>query len=371
MKINLSVKPGNQIRAFYLFFVITSTQIGVGVIGVPRFIYMAAERDSWIAILIAFLYIAIVLLAMFAILNQYENTDIFGIHADVFGNWLGKFLSSIFIIHFGFAFLSILITYTEVIQLFVYHEMPNFEIVILLMILILYAVFGGLRVVVGLSFLLFFSTLWLYLALYDPAMRMSWYNFLPMFQSSIPDLLKGAKETSYTLMGFEILMVIYPFVQNKEKAKLPVLLGLAFSIFSVLVTTILSIGYFSAEGLKHIDWALLILFKSASFTFLERLDYIVVVVWAMIILPNLVFLMWSMAYGVKRLYKVPEKITIWGLAIFYLIIINFFSYDYQISKLTDIVAKYGFWIVYVYPFILLPLVLIKKKWKKRQGSEGV
>ncbi|HAM79956.1 GerAB/ArcD/ProY family transporter [Ornithinibacillus bavariensis] len=368
MNINVSIKPGNRIRAFYLFFIIFDIQMGVGVIGVPRFIYMEAGRDSWIAILIAYLYIALVIYVMFVILKKYENTDLFGIHADIFGTWIGKLISTIFIIHFGTSFLSILLTYTEVVQLFAYHELPNFAIAFLIMLLVLYAVFGGIRVVVGLSLLLFISTFWLYFILYDPIMRMDWHNFLPMFQTSIPELLKGAKETSYTLVGFEILMIIYPFITNKNKAKLPAFLGLTLSIFTVLLVTTISIGYFAAEGLKHIDWALLILFKSASLTFLERLDYIVVMVWLMVILPNLVFLLWAISYGVKRVYKVPEKITIWVLAIFYLTIVNFFHYDYQIGKLTDLIARYSFWLIYVYPFILLIFVLIKKR-KRRQGSE--
>ena len=369
MEINLSIKPGNQLQAFYLFFIIAGIQIGVGIIGAPRYIYMEAQRDSWLSILIAFVYICILFMCMFFILNQYENADYFGIQVDIFGKWLGKLLGIILILHFGMSFLSILLTYIEVIQLFIYHAMPNLVITILIMILVLYTVFGGIRVIVGITFLLFLITLWLLLVLYDPILRMNWFNLLPVFQTSFPDLLKGAKATSYTLSGFEILMLVYPFIQNKEKAKLPVFLGLAFTTLLLLIVTIISIGYFSAEGLKSIDWALLILYKSASFTFIERLDYIVVVVWLMVILPNLALTLWAMSYGMKRLYKVPQKFTLWAITILILIIVNFFHYDYQISDMTNVVGKYGFWITYVYPFILLPLVFVKKRWKKKKGSD--
>ncbi|WP_026905617.1 GerAB/ArcD/ProY family transporter [Paucisalibacillus globulus] len=369
MEINLKVKPGNQIQAFYLFFIITSLQIGVGIIGAPRFIYMEAGRDSWLSILISLVYICILVMCMFYILNQYENTDYFGIQVDIFGKWLGKLLGTIIILHFGFSFFSILLTYIEVIQLFIYHALPNLLIAILIMILVLYTVFGGIRVIVGITFLLFLSTFWLLLVLYDPILRVNWLNLLPIFQTSFTDLLKGSRATSYTLTGFEILMVIYPFIQNKEKAKLPVFLGLIYTTIMLLIVTIISIGYFSPEGLKSIDWALLILYKSASFTFIERLDYIVVTVWLMVILPNLALSLWVMSYGMKRLYKVPQKITLWIITILILIIVNFFQYDYQISDMTNFVGKYGFWITYVYPFILLPIVLVKKRRKKDKGSD--
>lgn len=369
MNINVSIKPGKQIQAFYLFFIIASIQIGVGIIGAPRFIFIEAERDSWSSILIAFVYLCIVVTCMFVILDQYDNADYFGIQVDVFGKFIGKLLGTIFIFHLGASLFSILMTYIEVLQLFLYHGLPGFLIATLLMILVLYTVFGGLRVVVGVSFLLFIITLSLFVVLYDSITKVNWYNLLPLFQTPLPDLLKGARATSYTLAGFEILMIIYPFIQNKKKAKLPVFLAIGYNIAILLIVSTLSIGYFTAEGLKHIDWALLILVKNASFAFIDRLDYIVVVMWIMVIVPNLVLLLWSMSYGVKRLYKIPQKITLWIVTVIILILVNFIQYDYQISMMTDFVGKVGFWIIYVYPLVLLPLVLIKKKWKKQKGRE--
>lgn len=368
MEINLNVKPNLQFRAFYLFFIIAGLQLGVGIIGAPRFIYLEAERDSWLAILIAFLFTCLVATAMLYILNQYENADFFGIHVDVFGKWLGRILGTLFLFYLLLSFLSILMTYIQVIQIFIYHALPNWVLTALIMILVVYAVFGGVRVVVGVTFVLFIITFWLIVTLYDPFIRMNWNNFLPMFQTSLPDLLKGAKATSYTLSGFEILMVIYPFVINKHKAKLPTYLGLAYTFIILVLVTMISIGYFSPVGLKNINWAVLLLVKSTSFTFLERLDYIVVVGWLMVIVPNLVLLMWAVGYGMKRMYKISQKKTHWVVTILILIIVNFFRFDYQITALTDWVARIGFWVVYIYPLILLPLVLLKKNWKNKKGS---
>ena len=368
MEINLKVKTNLQIRPFYLFFIISGLQLGVGIIGAPRFIFLEAERDSWLSILIAFLFTCLVVAAMFYILNQYESADYFGIHVDVFGKWLGKLLGTVFIVFLFASFLSILMTYIQVVQIFIYHALPNWVLTVLIMILVLYAVFGGIRVVVGVGFVLFLITFWLLVTLVDPITRMNWLNLLPMFQATLPELLKGARATAYTLSGFEILMIIYPFIINKHKAKLPTYLGLAYTSFILLLVTIISIGYFSSIGLKNINWAVLILVKSASFTFLERIDYIVVVMWLMVIIPNLVFLMWAIAHGLKRMYKITQKKTHFILTIIILIIVNFFHYDYQITALTDWIAKVSFWVVYIYPFILLPLVMIKKKWKTKKGS---
>jgi spore germination protein AB len=369
MDINVKVKPNLQIRAFYLFFVIAGIQIGVGIIGAPKFVFAEAERDSWLAILIGFLFMCIVVGVMFFILNQYENADYFGIHVDLFGKWIGKFLGTLIIIYLGASFLSILMTYIQVVQIFLYHGLANWIIATLIMILVLYTVFGGIRVVVGVTFVFFIITFSLLSVLYDPLFRLNMYNYLPMFQASLPELLKGAKATAYTFAGFEILMIVYPFVSNKRKAKLPVYLGLTFTTLIFIFITMLSIGYFSAKGLKNIDWALLILVKSASFTFLERLDYIVVIAWLMVIIPNLVLLMWAIAYGMKRLYKFQQRKTHYVFTAIILFAVNYFQYGHEITKLTDFIARTGFWIVYIYPLLLLPIVLVKKKLKSSGRSK--
>ncbi|MUK88793.1 GerAB/ArcD/ProY family transporter [Ornithinibacillus sp. L9] len=368
MDINVNVKSNVQIKAFYLFYVIVGTQIGVGIMGAPRFIFTEARQDSWVSILIAFVFMSIVVLVMITILKQYENADIFGIQTDVFGKWIGTILGTLYVLYLASSLLSILLTYSQVVKIFLYHTFPNFTLGAMLLFLTIYAVFGGIRVVVGVTFIFFFLTFWLILLFYDPITRMEWTNLLPMFQATVPELLKGARATTYTLAGFEILFLIYPFIQNKEKIKLPALLGLAFTTFILMVTTVISIGYFSHKGLEHVDWSVLILFKSVSLTFFERLDYIVIVEWVMVILPNIVVLMWAITYGVKRLYKVPQRISVYVFSVIFLVIVSFMEYEHHISIITDYVSQVSFWIIFVYPLILFPLVIIKKKWRKNKGS---
>jgi len=368
MDINLNIKPGLRIRTFYLFFIIVGAQVGVGVLGVPRYIFEEARQDSWISILIAFVYMAIVASAMLIILNQYKNADIFGIQVDIFGKWVGKLLGTIYIIFFTAELLSVILTYTQVVQVFLYPTMSSLTMGVLLMILIVYSVLGGIRVVVGVAFLCILIAPWIFILLYDPISRIEMSHYLPMFQASATELLKGAKATVYTFLGLEILFIIYPFVDNKKKAKRPIFLGLVISALHVLITTIIAIGYYSSYGLSIMQWPVLALFKSVTLPFLERFDYLVVAQWMMVALPTMVFLMWAATYGVKRLYGISQKKALYSIAILQLITITFIQTDNTIQKVTNIVAKVGFWIVFVYPIVLLPVVLLKKKLQKHKGS---
>src|SRR5699024_8585446 len=177
------------------------------------------KQDSWISICIVIFLMILKFIIMFYILNQYENADIFGIQVDVFGSFIGKILGTVYIIYFGASLVSVLLTYIEIIQVFLYPTFPAYVIGFLFLSLAIYCIFGGIRVITGAAFIFMLLIQPLLFLLIDPATRMYSEHFLPILQASPQELLQGAWATTYTLSGFEMLFLLYPFIKNKEKAK--------------------------------------------------------------------------------------------------------------------------------------------------------
>lgn len=363
MDINLSVKRTEQIRSYYLFFVIFGIQMGVGILGTPKYVFEKAHHDAWVSVLIAYLFMSVVTIIMFFILSRYENTDIFGIQTHLFGKWLGKILGLTYLLFLLAELLSVLLNYIDIIQVFIFPTMPSYMMALILLILIVYSVAGGIRVIVGVVFLFVVVSPWFFPLLYDPISRMESAHFLPLFDASIIDLLKGAKTTAYTFLGLEILWIIFPFVDNKAKAKRPTYLGLTASMFIVLVTTIISIGYYSPNDFEKIDWPVLTLFKSVSFSFMERIDYFIVIEWMMFTIPTAILLLWAITHGTERIFQIKQNKTLYVVSVVLLILCTLFNTHHEIQQVSDFVSKIGFWIVFVYPIILLPIVLLKAKRK--------
>ncbi|WP_255584935.1 GerAB/ArcD/ProY family transporter [Virgibacillus saliphilus] len=336
--------------------------------GTPRFVFLKVHQDAWLSIIIALLFILLIIFSMFLILKQYENADILGIQIDIFGKWFGKILGTIYIIYFIATLISVFITYIEVVKIYIFPEISNLVLGLLLISLIVYSVLGGIRVIVGVSFIFFFLSLWVFFLLIEPASLIEISNFQPMFQASFSELIQGSYSTTYTFMGFEILFFIYPFIQNKEKAKKPVYMGILVSASIILLTTLIAIGFFGSPQLKTREWALLNLFKMQSIPFLERFDYIVVTEWMMVVLPNMLLLTWGVTYGLKRLYRIPQKITLYVTAALLVITCIFLDQHFLIQAFTDRTSEAAFWLVYVYPLLLLPIVFAKKKWRGRKGG---
>lgn len=358
MHINMTID--NKISSFYLFFIITGIQIGVGIMGVPRFIFKEAHQDAWLSILVTFVWMLIVIQVMLMILKQYENADLFGIQVDVFGKFIGKLFGTIYILFYCISLVTVYLNYIEVVHVFLYPTLSPFVMAILLAILALYTVMGGFHVAVGISFIFFFLPQWLWFLLYDPISRMDFDHFLPMFDASFTQILKGAKVTTYSVIGFEILFFIYPYISNKKNIRRSAFWAVAFSSFVVLSFTIISIGYFSPHDLSDVNWSVITLFKSVSFSFIERLDYIVVVEWMMIVLPNLVLLLWIISQGLKRIYHVPPKYSLYIISAICVLLASIIKKYDTIHFITNFIANFGFWLVFIYPFFLLVFMWLKK-----------
>lgn len=366
MNINVQAPKYNQFRVLYVFFIIASMQLGVGMIGTPRLVFEQAGHDSWISIILAYFFLLLVMFIMLYILKQYDNADILGIQMDLFGGFIAKVLGTVYIFYFLAQILAILVTYIEIIKVFIFPDSSSFIIGLMLVTLIVYSCIGGLRVIIGITFIFFFLAHWVLFLLIKPISQIDWLSFLPVMDHGIKNILEGTMATAYTFMGFEILFFIYPFIQSKRKLGRSVISGVSYSAFIVLLTTVTAIGYFSPEQLQRRIWVVLHLFKIQTTPFIERLDYIVVAEWMMITLPNMILFMWGITYTAKRLYKIPNKVSLYIAAGLLLVFILFFKTHFEIQRLIDTVKLSGIWITYVYPFILLPLVFIKNKWRKKK-----
>lgn len=368
MNINLTVKKGESFRAFYLFFIVHTIQIGAGLMGVPRVIFAEAGSDAWVSILLGGLYLHFIAWIMLLILREYENADILGIQMDLFGRFMGYVLGTVFLIYVFLILLTVIRNYIEVVQVFIFPEVPVWLMALCLLFLMVYCLLGGLRVVVGASFIFFLLTIWLSLTIYKPFTYMDMGHFLPIMEASPMEILNGARVMSYSVLGMEVLLFIYPYIDNKKNAALPVHLGLGLTTFLILLVTVVSIGYFSPYQLRETVWATLSLFKIISFSMIERFDFIAVALWMMVIIPNIVLFGWMLVHGMNRLYNAKFKPTLYGIAGAVFIAAVLIEYRMNINVLTDITSKVGFYLVFVYPLIVYIALMVRKLWRKGRSA---
>jgi len=370
MKVNLHPKEGLLFSAFLLIFIVNAVQAGVGMAGLPRIVYLDALHDAWIAVFLAGIVTAIILWFIITMLSQYDSADLYGIHVDVFGKWFGNFLSIIYMIYMSASFFVIFMNYIEIVQVWIFPRLPNWPLSVVLILLAIYAVYGGIRVIVGVAFLSVVGTIWLLIVILIPIRYGDFTHLFPIMNVHLTQIAKAMHSTTLSMMGFELIMFIYPFVKEKQKTMFYAQIGNLITTLIFTGVTIVSIVFFASVSLEKTIWPIISMFKVVRLPNLERFEFIAVSFWMLVILPNLCFYLWAASKGVSRIFNRKQKTGIWLIAILSFSFSFFFNARYQMNMATDLVAKTGFFAAFCYPVVLSIIVLMKKKLLRRKKNDA-
>jgi spore germination protein (amino acid permease) len=369
MKVQYQPNPQYILSTFILFFIIHSIQVGIGIQGFQRIIFLEAKQDAWISVVLAGLFAHIVVIVMIKTLQLYGPTDIYGIHGEVYGVWIGKIVNSLYILYCLWVFETILINYIEVMQTWVFPNVPTWLFSISILLLVIYGVTGGLRVIVGACFFSVILSLWMLGLIGYPLRFTDYHHLLPVMESSITSILKGTHKMTLTIIGFEILYIVYPFLKEKGKVTKFAHLGIAATNLLYLIIILITICYFSPGQLENTIWPTLSLFKIVKLPFIERTEYVAVSFWLLIILPNLMLYLWAAVRGVRRTFEKKAKGLIWCFSFVIFLGSLFFNTRPKINQFNDLFASMTFYIAFCYPFILYFFALIKKKMTSLKEKE--
>lgn len=353
-----------SINAYLVFFLVHNAQIGLGIVGVQRVIFVEARQDAWIAVLLSGLWIHLVVFIICQTLKQTEHDNIFSLHTFVYGRALGWIANGAVVVYFLMAYTSILLGYVEMMSTWMYPDFPLWSGALILLLLTVYALYGGgFRLVAGASFLMFFMTIWIVFVFCRPIKYAEWIHLLPIWEATPKQMANGVLKTAYTMLGFEVLYVIYPFVKEKERAHRYAQFGVLLTTFLVAAVTVIAIAFFSPKQLDGIIWPSLSMVKVVRLPFVERFEHLLIPLWILVVLPNLLMFMWAMTRGGKELFRVKQKYLLFVFAFLSYVVAIMFEKRVTINEFIDQVGYYGFGLSFVYPFILYVLVRIKK-WAK-------
>ncbi|HEK9098827.1 GerAB/ArcD/ProY family transporter [Bacillus pfraonensis] len=358
------VKESSMVTPFFVFFLVHSSQTGVGVLGYQRELIQGAGHDAWQSILITGISIHIVIKMMYSVLKYAEDGDLISINNKLFGKNIGYILSSLFIGYMIVSAIIVIRAYIEILQVWIFPTVHTWEFTLLILIVIYYIVAGGFRAVTGISFWSVIIPSFLIITVFFLIKYMVWNNFLPVFNHDIFEVLQSAKASTFMYLGFETLFLYYPFIKNRDKSVRWAHLATLTTTTIYLMLTIISFGYFTQGEIKHTVWATLILTKVFELPFVERIEYIIIFIWFFIILPPICCAIWGSTRGIKRMFNVKPKISLVCICIVIFVFAIFIDKRIKIEKLSDITSNIGFYILYAYIPLMYIMMKIKQAFQK-------
>ena len=352
-----------KVSPMYVFFLVHSMQTGLGVLNFQRDLAKVTGRDGWISLILAGLMVQIFIWLIYKIFSIVPG-DIISANNYALGKWIGNFFSLLFIIYFFVLGMTIIIGYINVVHIWMFEEVPSWALALVFLILIYYIHTGGFRTVTGITFLTVIVSYWLIIVPIYGFKYADFTSFFPVFDHTLIEIMKGTRSVSLSMLGFEMILMFYPFIKNAETSKKYAHGGALAATLLLLFIYFVSTVFYSQKQLILTLWPTLTLSSVIELPFIQRFEYIMVSWWALVIIPNMFIPLWAASRGAKRLFNVQQKYPLWVMSIF-ILLVNIFFFDVDsLYVLNKIINPYSVCFLVLYLPLLLVFISIKK-WRKR------
>ena len=361
------VQEKYQISPIFVFFLIHGAQFGAGVLGFARITAKAAGYDGWMGVVITGLCIHLLIWIMYFLLKE-TNGNLIDLQRQTFGKWIGNVFNIIFAAYFLIVSISVIRTYVEIIQVWMFPTASTFMLTLFLCLVSYYIISSGFRVITGICVISVGGTLgYLFLSLF--VLKYShWDNLLPIFTHSFSDILKSAQLSIYSMTGFEIYLMVYPFVKKPMQSHKYAQLGALFSNLLYLFSTLLAFAFFSEKQLLKTIWPQLSMTQVIQLPFIERLEYIAISGYALVIISSFILPLWASMRATHEIFRVKQRGVLIAFIFITLIVSQLLTNRHDINNFISNASKVSFWLIYVYIPILFIIVWVKRKWKKSKAQ---
>lgn len=355
------IKAKDKVSSLMVFFLVSASQIGVGVLGFQTLIIKYAGHDAWMSVLVAGAGISVTIMFMYAMLNHDEQGDIISIHSFTLGKWVGGFLNVVFSIYLLLLAIVVARTYLEIIQVWMFPHMSLWAVLLILLPLIYYIVVGEFRIVVGVCFFGVVYPSFLILTMFFPLKYSRLSNIMPFFDHSIVEVVQSSSLAILSFMGFATLLVFYPFVQNARYSQKYAHYGNLSTALVYTFISVVSFVYYNQQELMETIWATIGLWKIVELPILARFEYFGIATLFFSILPNIALYTWASGRIFSRQFQISQKKVTYFLLTVIFIACIFFDDRAEVNFLNSFSGKIGSYFLFMYIPLLFLLHLIRRK----------
>lgn len=345
---------------------ISSIILGMGVLTLPRRVTEdTLGSDGWISVILAALFILFMGWVIIRLNRYYPNMTYFEYSPLILGKWIGNLTNLVFA-----AYLLITTGYElrgmfEVTHFYLLPTTPH-EITILLMIFVgIYLMTGGIVAVARVfEILLPITLIFFFIVLATSLSVFEWNNILPVMGLGVEPVIKGIHGSALTLSGFEFMLVLNAFMQQKKEAWKATTYGVTIPTLFYVVIVITVIGGLGPEQTMTLTFPTIELIRAYELTgiLFERYETFLLAVWLMQIFSTYVGMHYVLCLALSQITGKNIRYFIFGTAPIVFLISVLPTDLNEFFALGDILVHIQLAIV----FIVVPLSLLIAWIRKRR-----
>jgi spore germination protein (amino acid permease) len=366
MRVRNEVSEKYMVSPYFVIFPLYVSIVGVGILSFQRKLIEHAGYNAWISVILTGISVHFILGMIYKILSaDPDGQEIITLNNTLFGKFLGIFLNSAIVLYFVYGAFLKLKVYIEMVQVWFFPGMNIFPLSIAIALLIYYAVSGGFRSVTAIGV----WTILISLPSVIPQVLLTLpflhpLNLLPLVNHSATDILLSSKRMMIEYLGFETLLIFYPFIKTPAKSQKWAHIIVIFITFLYLMILIMAFMFFSEGQLRHSIWPTLDMISIFEVPLLQRLEYFFVSLWIINIIAGISIYLWVACRGLNTAFRIGQRHS---LIVFLIaaVTLNYFMRDRSnIDWISDLYENIGFYFIYAYIPLMFVCVLIRKRWAR-------
>lgn len=360
-----------KITQVQLFFIIIQAQVGIGIISLPSSVAKYSKGDAWISVILAGVFALICILLMWLLNRRFPTLTIFEMMNDIVGKYIAWFIKIAYIAYFFSVATLTVLRFVQTVNLWVLPRTPVWIVSIIFIAICVYCAKENLKVIARFCMLISIFLVVLFILTLYILKDVNYLNILPVGESGIKNIFKGSSKVITSSLGFEVILVLFPYCLGKNSGKLKVLLlanGLV-TIFYVFITFVV-LAYFGPASLKIIPEPILYMLKYQSFKIIERTDLVFFSIWIVTVAATLIIYLYITSKGLSNIFTNTKRsiITFYIATILFLLVLIVPINDKVIGVLEVYLSLASYLFIFVLPFILLIVSVLQGK---KDGSKAV
>ncbi|WP_423220067.1 GerAB/ArcD/ProY family transporter [Bacillus thuringiensis] len=277
------IKENHYIKLTQYIFIINGVQVGTGVLSLPRVVAEKAGTDGWIAILVGWLCSIISSTCLIQAVQTIPHDSLKELLQKFFGKWIGHIFICSYILYFFTYYWIVMMNSILFIKGWFLPHTPEYLLFALLCIPTYMIVHKGRQSVGKYCEFIFYMTLWIPFFFFIPSVDGDKLYFMPLLKNGIFPILQAVPTTAFSFLGFEICIVLYPYLQKKQYAIHGVFIANTITMLFYLFTTLICFHVFGPDSITQFSQPVLDLLKQIEFRFLERFDMVLLLFYLLVV----------------------------------------------------------------------------------------
>lgn len=297
-----------------ILFAVTSMIIGIGIITLPRSLASVTQgSDGWVSILLGggisliFVWIVAKLASRFPKQTFLEYTT----------RLVTKPIAVILTLLVAFHLMQFtayeMRAVANISKVFLFDRTPVEVVALVFLLVVIYGVSGSRAGLLRLNLLFIPIILFIGFALIIMNLGLFEYsNLKPFFTTEFTAYFKGAQETTFTFLGFEILLFYIALMNRPEKAPRAAVIGMTIPIVFYLFTFLIAVGVFGHTATINIVDPVIELAKEVQVPgeFFERFESLFFTIWVMTLFNTAAMAFDVALIAVTSVFPKFKKITL-------------------------------------------------------------